>query len=146
MHDETHRIQVGPLLHCHERGVLQAEVGAPLVLLLQVCGAEGVEGPLVRVACPIGHELAVHAGVAIVRVGRCAVHLVAHEVEHCVKELAGLLDGRGDSGAGVHGRLELLLVVVDERDVRAGEVRAASVHRQVPEPHPPKLVSEAAWP
>jgi hypothetical protein len=50
-----------------------------------------------------------------------------------VEELASANNGGGNGTTSLQGGLELILLVVDVGDVRAGEEGFAFVHREVPE-------------
>ena len=122
-------LEAGPLLVSDEQSVLHAEGAAPLVLLLEVRGAERLHEPVGALDHGGIHYLrpavvaAVLVRVGVVRVGgaaggRTLVDQVAFEVVGVLDHVASILNHVGRRLAVGHKVGELLAVVVDVHDLR----------------------------
>merc|ERR1719453_1910744 len=128
----TAGLVAGPLLVGDEERVFDAERAAPLVPLLEVGRAERLHEPVGALDHARVHDgrpavvAAVLVRVRVVRVGGAAgggalVDNVALQVVDVLDRVAGVLDHvRGGLAVG-HELGELLAVIVDVHDVRAGE-------------------------
>ena len=140
------RLEGGPLLVCEEEVVRVAHGLAPLVGRLHVCRAERLHQPIrlggvdeilsAGVAVP-EHPVAVLVGATIVRAkGGGAASRGARadgltlEVEGVLDDVASGLDHRRRRVRVRHVVGELLAVIVNVVDVRAGERGRLAIHRE----------------